>query len=532
MQRVISPRWGSNFGLSVAAFITLTGCNQPTEPLPQGPTQDVTTAPETPTSVTSLSDSSANWCSIPTISAGTFVDLDRDTFVAKLADYSVGWMTPLHETLLGLDEERLMPAMFEMVVATYDKRCRNETNWELLPPDEELLDADNQAELRQTIVDFFADAVVVSTGPKLRLEFHECTECGEPLGAEPSYIEAQLTADGVLTISVELTAGTPWTESVIVTPDIVAVRAPLAPLSNWGDTASADLRSGEVILPNVEGTATAIVRKDASGHMTGSVGFSGLAVVTDPGTPDEARFRASSDCMGFQVALGPKNEGSLVATRLGVVDADWAGSLHCPTESSCGEKERTGTFAYHLGDVSAILAQPPESSGQDALLQLATGAPSNASVAGDVFASGGLGANAAGGDVATTVSTDDESFLVTFQPALDLGAAMTISAFSDEMRLDLPTWLSDEIFDLTFGGEPVGSIRVPVRELCPEGVYPRPEVTRREVRVETGAGTMSVAGGRVLEATAGQCIGESLGDSTTFTHVSDFWEAGFACSAP
>jgi len=319
---------------------------------------------------------------------------------------------------------------------------------------------------------------------------------------------------------------------VIVTPDIVAVRAPLAPLATWGDTASADLRSGEVVLPDVEGTATAVIRKAATGHMTGSFGVSGLRVVTDPGAPDEARYQASGDCIGMQVALGPKSEGSLVATHLGVIDADLAGSSHCPDLTSCGEKERTGRFAYHAGNVSAILAQPPEGSGQDVSLQLATGERSTASVAGDEFASGALGADASGGHVATTVSSDEQSFLVTFEPSLDIGAAMTISAFSDEMRLDLPSWLSDEIFDLTFGGEPVGSIRVPMRELCPEDGIPGPEVARREVRVETGGGVMSVADGRVLEASAGQCIGQSLADSSTFDHISDFWEAGFACSTP
>lgn len=529
-------RWRLNSAAFFATIALLGGCRdgtqgEPTdEPTPGS--RDVFESPEQPTSVTTLSDSSADWCAVPTMQSGTFVDLDLPTFVAKLADYSVGWMTPLHEALLELDEGRVMPAMFEMVAATYDKRCRQDDSWELLPPDDELVNPQNQADVRQEITDFFADAVVVESGALLRIEFHQCTSCGEPVGAQPSYIEAQMTSDGFLLISVELTSGSKWTETVIVTPDVVAVRAPLAPVATWGDTASADLRSGEVVLPDVEGTATAIIRKTPTGHMTGSFGVSGLRVVTDPGTADEARYQASSDCIGLQIALGPRSEGSLVATHLGIMDADLPGSAHCPAETSCGEKERTGRFAYHLGDVSALLTQPPEASGQDVSLQLATGERSRAAVAGDEFASGALGADADGGHVATTVLGQEQSFLVTFEPALDIGAAMTISAFSDEMRLDLPTWLNDEIFDLTFGGDPVGSIVVPMRELCPEGVYPPPEVTRREVRVDTGGGVMSVAEGRVLEASAGQCMGESLADPSTFDHISDFWEAGFACSVP
>lgn len=527
--------WRVNSAYFIAMAALLGGCkHEGAEPPNDGPgeARDVFNTPVLPTSVTSLSDSAADWCAVPTVTTNSFVDLDRDTFVNRLADYSVSWMTPLHEVLLEIDEGKVMPAMFEMVAATFDKTCRYDDTWEFIPPEDELIDAQNQADVRQSIVDFFADAVVVEAGSTLRLAFHECTSCGEPLGAAPSYIDAQLTSDGVLLISVELTEGADWTETVIVTPDVVAVRAPLGPLATWGDTASADLRSGDLVLPDVEGTATAIVRKTQAGVITGSVGLSGLRVVTEAGTPDEARFQTSTDCVGFQVALGPRSGGSAVAARLGVVDADWAGSLHCPSESSCGEKERTGRFGYHLGDVSAILAQPPEASGQDVSLALGTGERSTASVAGDEFASGGLGADGDGGAVTTSVSSDDQSFVVTFEPALDMAGAMTISAFSDEMRLDLPSWLSDEIFDLTFGGDPVGSIRVPKRELCPEDVFPEPEVARREVRVETGGGAMSVGGGRVLEATAGQCIGQSLADPSTFTRISDFWEAGFTCSAP
>ena len=106
---------------------------------------------------------------------------------------------------------------------------------------------------------------------------------------------------------------------------------------------------------------------------------------------------------------------------------------------------------------------------------------------------------------------------------------MTIATFSDEMRLTLPDWLADEIFELSFGGDPVGSIRIPARQLCPEGVYNEPEVARRKVRVESGGGTLAVAEGRVLEATEGQCITKNLADPATFTHISDFWEAGVSC---
>jgi len=123
-----------------------------------------------------------------------------------------------------------------------------------------------------------------------------------------------------------------------------------------------------------------------------------------------------------------------------------------------------------------------------------------------------------------------EGYLVTFEPALDLGGALAISEFSDQFRLELPSWLSDEVFDLSFGGAPVPSVRVPRRERCPTdgSIYEGP--ARREVRIVEGGGQMVVGGGRVLEASAGQCVGRSLADPGTFTRVSDFWEAGFSCA--
>lgn len=103
-----------------------------------------------------------------------------------------------------------------------------------------------------------------------------------------------------------------------------------------------------------------------------------------------------------------------------------------------------------------------------------------------------------------------------------------LSQFSEEMQLTLPAWLNDEIFDLSFGGDPVPSIRVPLREACPEsGTTTIPG--RREVEITNGSGTLTVGGGRVLAGATGQCVGQSLDDSTTFDLTSDFWDAGFVC---
>jgi hypothetical protein len=100
-----------------------------------------------------------------------------------------------------------------------------------------------------------------------------------------------------------------------------------------------------------------------------------------------------------------------------------------------------------------------------------------------------------------------------------------ISNFSEEMRLELPTWLQDEIFDVTFGGSPRASVFVPVRQLCPEDGPDPPEPLRRPVEIREG--TFSLTSGQGTETVAaGQCIGASLENESTYALTSDWWEPG------
>lgn len=79
----------------------------------------------------------------------------------------------------------------------------------------------------------------------------------------------------------------------------------------------------------------------------------------------------------------------------------------------------------------------------------------------------------------------------------------------------------------TFGGDPVPSVLVPLRELCRAGEFT--SVERRELEILSGQLQIS-ADDRQLTASAGQCFGQSLSDPDTFAQTSDFWDSGFACS--
>jgi len=73
----------------------------------------------------------------------------------------------------------------------------------------------------------------------------------------------------------------------------------------------------------------------------------------------------------------------------------------------------------------------------------------------------------------------------------------------------------------------VASIVVPYRELCAPGSSTAQ--SRRELEITNG--TLEIhADERVMSASAGQCVGESLADSSTYQRTSDFWDIGFACT--
>jgi hypothetical protein len=504
----------------------LAGCGQgsgagaPSETLAPGDD------PAAPVGAAGVAVQITGMCQVSAVPAASLVALDKTMLTSTLSDYAAGWMAPLHEALLGVDEATLVETMFETVRGSFDATCHAPGGYEFSPP-AELVDPAKEAELRQEIVDLLAEAVEVQAGTVLRLSVHECSGCSETIGATPSFINASLTTDGTLLLEVEL-GGQPWTRTITITPDEIAVRAPLAPFGTWLDTATEATRAGTSIMPDLEGVVFAGARKDGAGHATGWIGLGHLRVTSDPGTAKQGVFDSHDECIGAEVSLAPAAVASTAAVDFGTFDLTAPGSSYCPYETSCGPKERSGPFGHHGGGISLVVEQPPAGSGQGVKAHVVTEAESQVSVGGDVFGRGGLGGSGTGGSVDVSSTRGADGYLVTFQPALDMGAALAISNFSEEMQLTLPAWLNDEIFDLSFGGDPVPSVRVPFREVCPDdGTVP--VAARREVQLVSGSGTLSVGGGRVLTASAGQCVGQSSTDPVTYDLTSDYWDAGFVC---
>lgn len=464
-------------------------------------------------------------CEITALPKVELQPIDKEKFVEVLGDSTVNWMKLLHEALTLVDEESMFEAMVETVRGSYDTSCRSEsTNFDISPPDE-LIGPDTQMHVRQDLIELFAEAEVVSSGEVLRLSLHECEACSEPIGETPVFVDVRWAKDGALLLEIQLREGEPWTRTVRIASDEIAVRVELEPLADFLKTATSKARSGETVPPVLSGSVVFGARKEDDGTTRGWIGLSRMAAVTDPGLEKEAHFTSHSDCVGLELTFGQKKDGSRAALDIDDLDISVAGSTYCSSSSNCSEEERAGSFEHTLRGASVVLEDPPSDASEDVRVRLETADETTSSVNGAVFARGGLGKQGKGGSFDLTAEKGEEGFLVTFLPALDLGGAMVISSFSEKLRLALPDWLNDEIFDLSFGGAAVPSIRVPLREVCNVST-----ILRREVEIVSGSGTLSVGDGRVLEASAGECVGRSLSDSSTFDLISDFWEAGFVCS--
>lgn len=487
--------------------------------------------------VSALANQSADWCSPPELSPGGYATIDKAAFAELLASYTVGWMNPLHSSMLGLDEDALFQAMFETVLSTVSNDCRDEEPIEFAPPENELIDAQNQTDVRTEVAKFINEAVELESGEVLRLSMHDCEACGEPIGSEPFFVNVRLTNDGVLVIEVELQEGEKWLRTMYVTPDAVVVQADLAPLADWFESFNEDTQSGDVVVPDVTGTVTAVARKDNAGGVSATWGISNLSFEAQPGQADNVRLMSDSQCIGMHVGLAGPQQAAQWAMHAGALELVVPGSLNCD-HPDCGDKERSEDWTYTLGGVSAGLEQPGVDSTDEMRLSVHAQTASTARVGNDVFADGGIGPAGKGGELGLSVDNQEDGFLVTFEPALNIGGAMTISSFSDQMRVALPDWLQDEIFDITFGGDAKASVFVPLRSTaCDDGLrpilpgeVPEPPAPYEPPHLEIRSGTLeAVVGSGIRTTTTGQCVAETTKSELELTLTSDWVDTGLTC---
>lgn len=481
--------------------------------------------------VPALPEQSENWCVPPAFEPAGFSGLDQATLAEVFADYVTGWMTPLHESLLGLNEVDLWDSVFEMIFASYQTDCdwNEDADLEAFPPpDGELLDPTEQMQVRDDVRQAILNAEVLSEGDAVRLVLRECESCAEGLASHPLFLTARMTNDGVLVAEVDLGHGQAWSRTLYVTPDAAVVQASLAQYSTWSADVTAATPDTDAIAPHIEGTVTAVIRKDNAGGISATVGVSDLSFDAQPGQAETVRGRVLDDCVGFHFGLSGGSGEAQWAWELGNFELTVPGAVNCAVPE-CGTAEREQDWVYTLGGVSATAEQPGPVEPENLRLQVVAQSASRARVGQNEFARGGIGKLGEGGRLGLSVDKTAEGFWVTFNPALELGGAMTITAFSEQLRMNLPDWLQNEIFDVTFGGDPRAQVFVPAREPCAE--YPEYDPTpppRRSVQVVSGELRATRNNGDLF-AGPGTCVGVTLAAQETLTLTSDWIEAGYAC---
>jgi hypothetical protein len=167
------------------------------------------------------------------------------------------------------------------------------------------------------------------------------------------------------------------------------------------------------------------------------------------------------------------------ATNLGAADVQVAGAAVC--DDSCGTQEKVGTFSGHLGGFTG------EFSTRKAATELTfsgLGIGSDATkvaLNGDPLGTLDVNPND-GRKLSVTFKKTTEGTLITFDPALDIKLAMMLNKLSESLRVDMPEWLSNEIFEVMLGGAGKPSVLLPAATCDTYG-----EVTSKsEVKVVSG----------------------------------------------
>jgi hypothetical protein len=188
------------------------------------------------------------------------------------------------------------------------------------------------------------------------------------------------------------------------------------------------------------------------------------------------------------------------------LDVSVPGSAICGEDdgdSGCGNKERNGTFHVHLDGISAGTTLE-DSASEIVISNVGLGdATSYARLNNDPLVEVDVNPDD-GRRFAVQIQDTADGALVTIEPKLDLTVATTLLNLSEAARMDMPAWLSDEIFSVTLGGNARGQILVP--DGCAE-VGHALEVTQGTLTLDATSAAAPV----VVEA--GMCLAEAESES-------------------
>jgi hypothetical protein len=188
------------------------------------------------------------------------------------------------------------------------------------------------------------------------------------------------------------------------------------------------------------------------------------------------------------------------ATNLGAVDVQVAGAAVC--DDQCGTKERTGTFSAHLGGFTGTFAVTNATTDLTFSGVGLGNDTSHVDLNNDRL--GTLDVNAKNGRTFTvSFKKTAEGTLVTFEPALDIKLGLMLNKLSESLRVDMPTWLSDEIFEVLLGAAAKPSVLIPAPTCDALGRA----TSKSELKVVTGNLSLSSSSlSTPVTVAAGMCL--------------------------
>lgn len=224
--------------------------------------------------------------------------------------------------------------------------------------------------------------------------------------------------------------------------------------------------------------------------LTGQAKGKPVSVTMQPSSPtSQVTINSVTNTIGFR-------------ENIGTIDVSAAGTAVCNSSMNCGTQEQSGTFGLHLAGLTGEFAATAHATDLT-FSNLGLGSESSYLASnGRQLTTVDVNPNA-GRRFSMNFSKTAEGTLVTFEPALDLRIAMAMSNLSDSMRVDLPEWLANEVFDVTLGGAPKPSVLVPATT-CDANGQPQ---TKEQLEVVAGSLQLKATSiPNSIDATAGMCL--------------------------
>lgn len=213
-----------------------------------------------------------------------------------------------------------------------------------------------------------------------------------------------------------------------------------------------------------------------------------VAVTVQPSVPTaKLTLNSITNTVGYSLAVG-------------AADVQVAGTAVC--NSDCGSREKNGSFSGHVGGLRGAFTVSKGAT-EVTLTGLGLG-NDTAYVALDGDRLGTLDVNAnQGRSLSLTFKKTTEGTLVTFEPALDIKLALMLNKLSESLRVDMPDWLSNEIFEVMLGGAAKPSVLIPAPVCDAYGNA----TSKDELQVASGTLTLSASSlASPVEVTAGMCL--------------------------